>query len=143
MNRTFFKVILVFVLLAAIVGLAAFAYYAGVAHGTTQTALLNAGAAPAPVYPYYGMWYGYPFFGFLGCLVPLFLFFMAFIALRGLLFHGRGGCGMRHHGPWGGYPGGGRQDWKENVPPMVEEWHRKMHEGASSQSGEQVGSEKV
>ncbi len=38
----------------------------------------------------------------------------------------------RHHGPWrhmrfghGFGPAGADKDW---VPPMVEEWHRRMHE---------------
>jgi hypothetical protein len=143
MNRTFLKVILVFVLLVAIASLGIFAYRAGLSQGMAQSALLNTGAAPAPAYPYYGMYYGFPFFGMLSCLVPLFLLFVAFVALRGLFWQGRGGWGRMHHGPWGHYPMGGRPDWKEGVPPMVEEWHRKMHEGSASHSDMQTGPESV
>ncbi len=142
MYRILFKMFLAVVLLAAIAGLGVFAYQAGLAQGVAQNAQLPApaGGLPAPVYPYYpGMWYGHPFFGFgfLSCLGPLFLLFLAFAALRGLLWHGHGGWGRMHHGPWG------RRDWQGEVPPPVQEWHRKMHEDAGSQTSTQSGSDQV
>jgi hypothetical protein len=126
MDRIFFKTILVLVLLGVIAGLGVFAYRAGFSQGAAQSAQLSAGEAPALVYPYYGMWYGWPFYGVIMCLAPLFLMFLAFIALRGLFWHGRGGWRRMHYGPWD------RRDWKEGVPPPVEEWHRKMHQGENS-----------
>jgi hypothetical protein len=141
MYRTFYRVFLVLVVLGAIAGLGAFAYQAGVTHGIAQGVLFQGSELPAPVYPYYGSWYGKPFFGFglFSCLVPLFLLFLVFFALRGLFWHRRGGWGRMHSGPWGWPPSGDRRNWKEHVPPVVEEWHRKMHAGPSSP--ESAGSE--
>ena len=137
MNKIFFRTILVLVLLAAIAGLGAFAFQAGIAQGIAQSAQLQHGELPAPVYPYHGMWYGGgPFFGFLGCLGPLFLFFLVFAALRGLFWHGRG-WGHHPHGTWG------PRDWPEGVPPKVEEWHRKMHESGAPPAGAQPPTEQV
>jgi hypothetical protein len=76
-------------------------------------------------YPYYG--YG-PFhrpfgfgFGFLGCLIPLFLFFLLFGAFRFLFWGPRWGWHRGGHGPW-------RHAWGEGgVPPMFEEWHKRAH----------------
>ena len=135
MERVFFKTILVLVLVGAIAGLGVFAYRAGFTQGAAESAQLMAGAAPAMFYPYYGMWYGGPFYGFLMCLAPLFLLFVAFIALRGLFWHGRGGWRRMHFGPWS------RHEWKEGVPPPVAEWHRKMHESEGAQANSQPGTE--
>jgi hypothetical protein len=78
------------------------------------------------------MMYGYqmgfhhvmPFFGCFGILIPLFLFFLAFAAMRHL-FWGPG-FGWRHHmhmhGRWGD-----KSRWGEDVPPMFAEWHRRAH----------------
>jgi len=132
MNRFVFKAVLVFVLLAAIAGLGAFAYYAGVTQGAAHYVQINSAEMPAPVYPYPGMWLGMPFFGLLSCLAPLFLLFLVFVALRGLFWNGRSEWRSNHYGRWCLTPMGTRQDWKEGIPPMVAEWHRKMHEGTGS-----------
>lgn len=136
-GRIVFKIIAVVVLLAAVAGIAAYAYNLGIAQGAAYSAAQTAiqgGEAPAlppGAVPYfygrhytpYGMFYG-PHFGgfFLSCLVPALLFFMLIGGMR-WLFWGRMHRMHSHHGPWGkGMP------WGEGVPPWAAEWHRKMHE---------------
>ena len=124
MNRSIvFKIVMVLVLVAAILGLGAFAYKAGMTQGLALSAQAPAGEAVQPPLPYHPMVYGHPFygFGFLGCLVPLFLLFLVFFAFRGLLWGGPRHWGHMHHGPWSrGEPG-------ESLPPMFAEWHRQAH----------------
>lgn len=132
MNRSIiFKVIMALVLVGALVGIGVFAFNAGVARGMAVNLPAPAGgngSLPLP-YPYYAM-HGYPFFGFggfgcLGVLIPLFLLFLVFAAFRGLFWHGSRRWHMMHNGPWGAPPSG---EVGSNVPPMVAEWHRRMHE---------------
>ncbi len=118
------------VLIAAIAGIAFFAYQAGVVQGSPVTIQAPAGqSAPAP-YPYYGMPFGFgmhraffPFWG-LGCfglLIPLFLFFLAMRAFRFMIWGPRWGMGRHMHGPW-------RHGWTEDgVPPMFKEMHDRAH----------------
>jgi hypothetical protein len=131
-NNTGLRIIAVLVLIAAIAGIAFFAFQAGVAKGSPVTIQAPSGqTAPAP-YPYYG--YGMPFyrpwgfgFGFLGFLIPLFLFFLVLRAFRFLFWGPRWGWG--HRGPW-------RYGWGEGgVPPMFEEWHKRAH-GEAGQTSE-------
>jgi hypothetical protein len=126
-NNITLRVISALILIAAIAGIGFFAYQAGVAHGSPVTIQAPSGqtqAVPAP-YPYYG--WGAPFFrpwgfgfGFLGCLIPLFLFFIVFGAFRFLLWGPRWGWGHHRYGPWG-------RHWENGVPPMFEEWHKRAH----------------
>ena len=123
-NNIGLRIVAALVFIAAIAGIAYFAFQAGVAQGSPITIESPSGeTAPMP-YPYYG--YGMPFhrpfgfgFGFLGCLIPLFLFF--------LLWGPRWGW---HRGPW-------RHNWSEaGVPPMFEEWHKRAHGGQSEEKKE-------
>jgi hypothetical protein len=125
-GNTGLRIVAVLVLVAAIAGIAFFAFQAGVAKGSPVTIEAPSGqTAPAP-YPYYGYGYGMPFyrpwgfgFGFLGFLIPLFLFFLVLRAFRFLFWGPRWGWG--HHGPW-------RYGWGERgLPPMFEEWHKRAH----------------
>lgn len=123
-NNTGLRIISALVLIAAIAGIAYFAFQAGVAQGSPITLEAPSGdTAPMP-YPYYGwgMPYHHPFgfgFGFLGFLLLLFLFFAALRAFRFLFWGPRWGWG--HRGPW-------RNGWGEGgVPPMFEEWHKRAH----------------
>lgn len=123
-GRFVLGVLLAIVLIVGAVGVGVYAYNAGVAQG-----MVDSGKVTAPVpyaYPFYGPFFFHPFgwgFGFLGCLFPLLFFFLFFGLLRGIFWGGR--WGWRHHRHW---------DRDEHgVPPMVEEWHRKMHEPQAEQ----------
>ena len=126
-----FRILAAVVLLAAIAGIAGFAFNAGMLRGEAITAQAPAaGLQPVPGYAY-PMPYMHPFFGFgfLGLLVPLFLVFLAFGAFRRMLWgprwgmmnhmHGMNMHGMQH-GPWGEHN-------SEFVPPMFAEFHRRAH----------------
>ena len=125
------RIVAALVLVAAIAGIAYFAFQAGVAQGSPITLEAPSGeTAPMP-YPYYG--WGGPFhrpwgfgFGFFGFLLLLFLFFAALRAFRFLFWGPRWGWG-HHYGPWG-------RSWENGVPPMFEEWHKRAH-GQSSDAG--------
>ena len=123
-NSIGLRIVSALVLIAAIAGIAFFAFRAGVAQGSPITIEAPSGeTAPMP-YPYYG--YGMPYhgpfgfvFGFFGFLFVLFLFFAALRAFRFLFWGPRWGWG-HHHGPWG-------RGWEHGVPPMFEEWHKRAH----------------
>jgi len=120
------------VLLAAIAGVAFFAFQAGVAKGSPITIQAPSGDSnPAPGEfnrrldaPFhdprfgYGMRFHHPFgfgFGCFGPLLALLLLLLAFKAFRVMMWGPRWGWG--HHHGWG----------ERGVPPMFEEWHKKMH----------------
>ncbi len=126
MKHIVFRILAGLVLLAAIGGIAFFAYNAGLAHGAALDLkpLIAEGQsqpqAPMPGYGFHGMVFQHtmPFFGFgcFGILIPLFLLFLAFAAMRHLFWGPRWGRHMHMHDRWG-----------EGVPPMFAEWHRRAH----------------
>ena len=123
-GKIVFRIVSALVLVAAIAGSAYFAFNAGVAQGSPVTIQAPEGqVAPYPAYGY-GMPFHRPFgmgFGCFGLLIALFLFFVALKSFRFLFWGPRFGDGMTGHGPWRGH-------WNEHgVPPMVEEWHKRMH----------------
>jgi hypothetical protein len=103
------------------------AYQVGLNVAVT-TAVADGGTVVAPV-PAYGWGYGpgygwHPFgfgFGIFGLLFGLFFLFIIFGLIRAIFWGGRRGRG---HGGWGGTSGWGS--------PGFEEWHRRAHEGGSS-----------
>jgi len=123
------RIVSALVLIAALGGIAFFAFQAGVAQGSPVTIEAPAGqTAPMPA-PFYGYGYGMPFhhpFGFgygFGCFGPLLALFLIFIALKSfrfMLWGSRWGHHMHGRGPWG-------RHWENGVPPMFDEWHKKMH----------------
>ena len=125
-----FRIVSALVLLAALAGIAFFAFNAGMAQGVATNIQIPAGESGNLPYPYYGYgmpyWRHVPFFGFgcFGLLVPLFLLFLAFGAFRRLLWGPRWGWHMHRRG-WGSPMGHG--PWGESVPPMFAEWHRRAH----------------
>lgn len=126
-DKIWLRILSALVLVAAIAGIAFFAFRAGVAQGSPITIEAPSGeSVPAP-YPYYGYRHGFGFphpFGFgFGCLGPLLLLFLFFLAVKSFrfLFWGpRWGWRHHHHGPWG-------RRWENGVPPMFDEWHKKAH----------------
>lgn len=114
------------VLLAAIAGIAFFAFNAGAATHIQLPATANGnGQAPVPPYAYgHAYWRPFPFFFGFGCfgpLIALFLIFLAFRAFSFMLFGPRWFF-WRRHGPW-------RHGWDEagDVPPMFRDWHDRAH----------------
>ncbi len=135
MRHIIFRIVAAFVLIAAIAGIAVLAYNAGAAH---QVAINAAPAAQnsSPTYPYLGpFWWPFPFFGFgfIGLLGAFFLFWLAFGALRFVLWGPRRGWRRWHrgYGHWGE-----RENGEEPpIPPMMAEMHRRMHQ---ADQGKQV-----
>ncbi len=126
-GKIWLRILAGLVLLAAIAGIAFFAFNAGVAQGVV-TKLPAAGQTGNVPYPYYGapfFWHAFPFWGFgFGCFGPLIALFLLFLAFRALRFIFWGpGWGWRHmeHRAW-------RHGWtEEGVPPMFHEWHQRAH----------------
>ena len=127
MKHIVFRILAGLVLIAAIAGIAFFAYNAGVTHGVAQNIQMPAVQNGGQAYPAYGMpfWRPFPFFGFgcFGLLIPFFLLFLAFGAARGMLWGPRFGMHMMHHG----HGSWGRGESGEDVPPMFAEWHKRAH----------------
>jgi hypothetical protein len=126
-GKIVFRILAGLVLLAAIAGIAFFAFNAGVAQHL-QLSANSGGQAPSPNYgsPYTTpfSWYPFPFLGF-GCFAPLIALFLLFLAMRAfsVLFWGP------RWGHWGHmHRGWHRGGWDESdVPPMFQEWHKRAH----------------
>ena len=131
--RTFLRIVFIVVVAAVIIGTGIAIFNAGMAQGAAMSGQLSDGA-PAPAAPYYAPYYrpwgiwgfpGFICFGFLG----LFLLF----GLARMAFGPRYGW---HRGPWGW--GGPRGFNGDQVPPQVEELHRKLHEKMNQPPATQV-----
>lgn len=132
-GRLIGRIVLGIVVVAVLAGLGFTLYSVGLAQGAAQ-----AGGGPDGAFGWMpGMAFGHRglmgvgrmslgFFGPLAVLGFLFKLFLVFglIWLAGRLFFGF------RHGPWG-RPGGWRG---EGAPPMFEEWHRRAHGEAPSQT---------
>lgn len=130
-SYTFVRFLFGLILIVGLIGIGVVIYNAGVSQG-----LASSGAVPAPgsegairpyyYGPFYRPWGFWPF----GLFFPLLFVFLFFLVIRCLFFRG-----WHHRGPryWRGWGGQGRQD----IPPMVEEWHRKMHAGEEQQDSAQ------
>ena len=131
MNRSIvFRIVMALVLIGAVCALGALAFNAGMMQGLAQNTQAQAGSPAVAPYPLYIMPYGYPFwFGGFGLgffIVPFIGLFIIFGIMRAIFWHSRPGW-RRMHGGWGSTDETGNA-----VPPMIEEWHRRMHEGQST-----------
>lgn len=127
----FLRVLSGLVLIAVLAGIGFFAYNAGMARGATLSAVAAGSTAALPwVYMHPA-----PFFGgggLLGFLAVLFLIFLAFGALRMLLWGPMMARRFMH-----GMGNGGNGDWRERgVPPFFAEWHRRAHEQPAEEKKE-------
>jgi hypothetical protein len=123
----FLRIVLAIVLIGMLVGAGVWIYNLGVANGVAAGAGGTVPPGGAPVAPYAGPWFhpwgwgfGFGFFPF-GFLFPLVWLLIFFGLLRGLFFRRWHGYGPRY---WGGPRHG---EGPDEVPPMVAEWHRRMH----------------
>ncbi len=135
MFRIIFRIVLVILFIALLVGAGVWIYNAGVTNGALMSGKLAVpnGAPAQGVVPYYGF---YPFFhplgffwfpfGLIGLLIGIFIISMI---IRGIFFWGSYGRGWGLHGRYGRWGGDPNQ-----VPPMVEEWHKRMHGQTTDQS---------
>jgi len=119
-----FRIIAGLVLLAAIAGIAFFAYQAGVTHAAGISTSMPAAANGISNYPFFWQ----PFFGagIFALLFGFFLLMIAFSAMRMLVFGPRWSWRHMHHGEMG-QRSMGHGPWTEGVPPMFAEWHRRAH----------------
>jgi hypothetical protein len=122
--RILWRVLAALVLLAAIAGIGVYAYNIGMTQGLAQKLPVVTGESVQMPY----LHYGHPFFGFgfgfLGCLIPLFLFFLVCGSMRALFWHGPMGWGHMHRRHWGWRDENGKD---APVPPFFAEWHRRAH----------------
>src|SRR5512145_1124782 len=119
--RTFLRIMFIVVVAALIIGTGLAIFNAGMMQGAAMSGQAADGV-PAPYYgPHYQPW---GFWGF-GCfaILGLFLLFPLLFVFGRIIFGPRHGW---HRGPWGwGSPHSFNGD---QVPPQVEELHRKLHE---------------
>ena len=126
-GRIFFRILFALVLIAGVVALGVYVYNSGVAQGLASggSLALPEGSAPAVPYAYAAPYFYRPWgtgFGFFGLVVPiLFGIFLVSVLARLLFFRSWHAHGHAWRGRWHGADG-------EQVPPMVAEWHRKLHE---------------
>ncbi|MBI5031969.1 MAG: hypothetical protein HZB51_15670 [Chloroflexi bacterium] len=123
-GRIVLVVFLTVVIVAGAIGIGMYAYNAGIAQGMATSGQVDAPPNNAAPFPYYRPYYFHPFgygFGFLSCLIPLFIIFVFFGVMRMVFWRARWG-GMHH------------RHWEGGVPPMAEEWHRKLHEQQEKKS---------
>ena len=129
-GKIFARIIAALVLVAAVAGIAFFAFNAGVAQGvaTKLPAVTQPGNMP---YLYHGApFFWHPFFGIFGFLIGLFVLFFVFRLISFIVFGPRWGY-MGHRHMW-------RHGWDENgVPPMFKEMHDRAHGNPASEKKEE------
>ena len=131
-GKVFLRILILVVVVIALLGVGAAVYRLGVvrglaANGTGQVPMFEGrtmGRYVTPGLMVRPFGFGFSPFGF---ILPLFFFGLLVVGLVALFSRG-----WRHRGPygWNGGPHGFRDG---EVPPMLVEWHRKMHEADASQ----------
>ncbi len=120
--RIFWRVLAAVVLIVAVIGIGVYGYNLGILQGLAQNVQVQP-VAPGQM-PYLPFGHPYPGFGFgfLGCLIPLFLLFLVFGSMRALFWLGPMGWRRMHPAHW---------NWREEngkgVPPFFDEWHQHAH----------------
>jgi len=138
-GRVFFQIVFGLIMIGALIALGVYVYNIGVTQGIASGTALQVPEGSAGMHPYY---YYQPFYrpwGFVcfGLIGPLLFLFLIFGLMRGMFFRswrhfGHGYGPSFGHWKWGG----SKEQWKEGVPPMVAEWHRKLH-GEEPQSNQE------
>jgi hypothetical protein len=115
-----FRIVGAIILVIGIAAIGYFAYTAGLAQGQTAVPVAPETGVTAVWHPGWGMrpFHGLAFAPILLCLVPIFLCLFIFLPMR--MMFGPHRMHMHMHGRWHSEEG--------EVPPPVEEWHRRMHE---------------
>jgi hypothetical protein len=118
------RILAALVLIAALAGVAVLAYNAGASH---QAAIAPTAGSQTGSPAYGPFWWPFPFwgFGFFGLIAAFFLFWLAFGALRFVLWGPRFGWRRWHRGY--GYWGERGEGEEPPIPPMMAEMHRRMH----------------
>jgi len=122
-NNIFGRIVAGLVLIAVVVGIAFFAFNAGIAQGVA-TKLPQTATQPGnmPYFQYGAPFFWHPFFGIFGFLIVLFVLFFIFRLISFVVFGPRWG--------WGGhmYRHAWRHGWYEgDIPPMFKEMHDRAH----------------
>jgi hypothetical protein len=120
-GKIFARIVAALVLIAAVAGIAFFAFNAGVAQGvaTKLPAVTQPGNMP---YAYHGApFFWHPFGGIFGFLIGLFLLFFVLRMISFVVWGPRWGGHMGYRRMW-------RHGWDEDgVPPMFKEMHDRAH----------------
>jgi hypothetical protein len=136
--RVVLGVVLVGVIAAGLAAIGWVAYNTGLAQGAAQSGAAAPAPGAVPAMPLYGYapFFFHPYgFGWLGCLIPLFVIFLVFAVIRPMMWGpwmGGGHRGWGMHGRFGGE--GPRQHFRE----MAEEWHRQAHAAESAKPEEKT-----
>lgn len=136
MNRSIvFRISMALILVGAVIGLGIWAYSLGVAQGALHNPGTSAPVAAygVPVWPIYG----FPFFGFLLCLVPFFLLFLISFAFRGIFWRGPRHWGHFYSDPWSKEWMDGKAGWRRGARSVFDEWHTEAHAPKSSEQNPQ------
>jgi hypothetical protein len=121
-----FRILFGILLIAGVVALGVYVYNAGVAQGLLTSGQLSPPANAQQTAPYVSPHFYYHPLGwgmvFFAILLGIFLVggLVRMLFFRPWFHHAQRHWGMKHAGPYGFDP--------DNVPPMVAEWHRKLHE---------------
>ncbi len=129
-GKFLFRLVMVFVVLAAIAGIALLAFNAGVAQGMASK---TAGLQTQPGVPVtavgWPFWFvGWPFLGFplFGVVIGVLLLVLLIRAILFAFWGPRWAHWRAGHGGW-------RHGWEQEggIPPLFREWHDRAHSSAS------------
>ncbi len=132
-NNIFGRIVAGLVLIAVVLGVAFFAFNAGMAQGVA-TKVPQSVTQPGTVpYAFYGApFFWHPFFGIFGFIIGLLVLFFVFRLISFIVFGPRWGWGGHwHRHAW-------RHGWYDGeIPPMVKEMHDRLHGNTESGNKEQ------